>query len=436
MGVDQVEKAIEVLVADFVRQGGELDLDHVNRVLERRGLTGDQATGVLRALREQGIEPIGVDPASLGFEASPDRTAKTGVRNLDGLELFMRDVSRYRLLTASDEVKLGRRIDLARQALDVLGRSLAHPDRQVFDPEASLSQRFRDLDALLQDDDPALHGPNTLVLQKIVDGREAFNQLLLANLRLVVHQAKRHVRPAGLDLLDLVQEGFLGLVRAAEKFDASLGYKFSTYATWWIRQSIGRAVADKGHIVRLPVHVVEKKSQLDRARRSLAVELRREPTSNEIAVQLQWDLADVVAIEDLAKFEVTSLNATVGNEDQELGELIADPFTVDPADIAMAEGLATLLEIVLRDLPDRQRDIIRRRFGLDGNKECTLEEVGQALGVTRERVRQIQVKALKTLRSPKVIRLLSDYGELAPSPTASNCNGADEEDEEEQKRAV
>jgi RNA polymerase primary sigma factor len=409
-GGSQVERAVEVLCADFTRQGGRLDIDQVNRVLERRGLDADEAAKVLLALAEEGVEVSGVDPAALGFERGrpvPIPRGRDG-DGLDALGMFLNDASGHRLLTAADERKLGRRIELGRQALAELERRLDLKTASIDDPEKSLAMRFHAL-ADLFDLDLSPADPDSALLRQVRDGKEAFDQLLVANLRLVVSIARRY-RNQGVDLLDLIQEGCVGLVRAVEKFDASLGYKFSTYATWWVRQALQRAISNQGSAIRLPVHVRDSKAMLDRARRSLVIETGRDPTLQELANQLRWDVAKVAAIEDLHRFDVVSLDAPVGSDGTEtIGDFVADPFMIDPADAAMRTALRQDLGSLLADLSDRDRMILELRFGLDGGEARTLEEVGDMCGLTRERIRQIQVKTLNALRHPSRVARLWDY---------------------------
>jgi RNA polymerase primary sigma factor len=417
-GGSPTQRAVEVLIADFTRQGGRLDIDQVNRVLERRGLGADQAAEVIRALAEEGVEITGVDPSTLGFEAtrgvpSPSRARGDG---LDALGVFLEEVARYRLLTAADERKLGRRIELGHKALAELERRLGIATASMHESVDSLARRFHTLEGLLDLESVDDADSGAVLVRQVRDGKDAFDHLLVANLRLVVSIAKRY-RNHSLDLLDLIQEGCVGLIRAVEKFDVSLGYKFSTYATWWVRQAITRAIANQGSAIRLPVHVRETKAILDRTRRSLQIETGRDPTLRELAEQLQWDLAKVAAIDDLHKFDVTSLDAPVGSDGTEtVGDFVVDPYFVDPADVTMRTGLLEALDSVLSELSDREREVLELRFGLDGGEARTLEEVGTEFGVTRERIRQIQGKALTALRHPSRVARLQDYVDRRPAP--------------------
>jgi RNA polymerase primary sigma factor len=292
---------------------------------------------------------------------------------------YLREIGRIRLLTAAEEVELARQVEAGLFAEEHLRRR-GLPDGRLAD----------DLDLL------------------VVQGRIAKRRLIEANLRLVVSVAKRFVG-RGLTMLDLVQEGNLGLIRAVEKFDYTRGYKFSTYATWWIRQAMSRALADQARTIRVPVHVVELINRVLRLQRRLLQERGSEPTAAEIGVALELPEARVREVLRLAQ-EPISLHIPIGEEeDVALGDLIEDADAAEPAESAAFLLLREHLDAVLATLGERERKVVELRYGLTDGRPRTLEEIGELFGVTRERIRQIEAKTLAKLRANAFADQLRGY---------------------------
>lgn len=286
------------------------------------------------------------------FSFDDDLTLPPGIKINDPVRMYLKEIGRVPLLTADDEMELAKRIENGDE--------------------------------------------------------EAKRRLAEANLRLVVSIAKRYVG-RGMLFLDLIQEGNMGLIKAVEKFDHKKGFKFSTYATWWIRQAITRAIADQARTIRIPVHMVETINKLIRVSRQLLQELGREPTPEEIAAEMELSVEKVREIMKIAQ-EPVSLETPIGEEDDShLGDFIEDQEALAPADAAAYELLKEQLEDVLDTLTEREENVLRLRFGLDDGRTRTLEEVGKVFGVTRERIRQIEAKALRKLRHPSRSKRLKDF---------------------------
>lgn len=288
------------------------------------------------------------------------------------------------------------------------GEELVQEDQHYLDDIADDSVRLylREIGKI-----PLLNAQEELALAKrvVAGDKDAKDKMAEANMRLVVSIAKRYVG-RGLDLLDLIQEGNTGLLRAVEKFDPDKGFKFSTYATWWIRQAITRAIADQARTIRIPVHMVETINKLLRTQRRLTQELNREPTNEEIAREMEIEVDKVEHIMKI-KQDISSLDASIRDDEEEsvLADFIEDEDTISPEESATNQLLKEQVKDMLAALTEREQKIIKLRFGLEDGKQHTLEEVGQEFSVTRERIRQIEAKALAKLRKHKDARKLHDY---------------------------
>ncbi len=301
----------------------------------------------------------------------------------DSVRAYLKQIGKVALLNAEEEVELAKRIEAGLYAAERMRRSIDAGEKVS-------PQLRRDLRWIVR------------------DGERAKNHLLEANLRLVVSLAKRYTG-RGMAFLDLIQEGNLGLIRAVEKFDYTKGYKFSTYATWWIRQAITRAMADQARTIRIPVHMVEVINKLGRIQRELLQDLGREPTPEELAKEMDITPEKVLEIQQYAR-EPISLDQTIGDEgDSQLGDFIEDSEAVVAVDAVSFTLLQDQLQSVLATLSEREAGVVRLRFGLTDGQPRTLDEIGQVYGVTRERIRQIESKTMSKLRHPSRSQVLRDY---------------------------
>ncbi len=374
---------IQALIAQG-RQRGFVTLDELLHVVPSPEEAAEAIDAVYAALAEAGVpvreptdeqapeeEPIGAVTIDLDEGLSD---ALLG----DSVRLYLREIGQVPLLTADQEKRLAQAIEKGQIA------------EQKLKSATPGTAEYRVLEA-----------------QRSA-GNDARQQMAAANLRLVVSIAKRY-RDRGLPLLDLIQEGSLGLLRAIEKFDHDKGFKFSTYATWWIKQALSRALADQSRLVRLPVHLGETLNRIQAARRQLTQSLGREPNDSELAQFLSMSEEKLRELRRTAQDPV-SLATPVGEEaDSTLADFIPDPHALDADDAAASGMLRQQIATALDQLTERERRVLELRYGLSDGQPRTLEEVGRAFGVTRERVRQIEVKALRKLRHPRLGKLLKDY---------------------------
>ena len=362
------------------RSRGFVTMGDVTTAIDRADLSADTLDAVVRVLADEGIEvtesPAEEEPDTRLPDFDTESARRAGTSDL--VRIYLREIGRVPLLTAEDEVELAKAIEAGLYAEEKLNGG--YP---------LLGEERADLEWLA------------------ADGVRGKQRLIEANLRLVVSIAKRYIG-RGLVFLDLIQEGNLGLIRAVEKFDYTRGYKFSTYATWWIRQAITRAIADQARTIRVPVHMVETINKLARVQRQLHQELGREATVDEIAAEMGVEPERVAEIQRIAQ-EPVSLQSPIGEEESDLGDFIEDADAVVPIEAAAFIMLQDQLERVLCELSDREQRIIQLRFGLTDGHPRTLEEVGREFGVTRERIRQIESKTLAKLRHPSRALLLREY---------------------------
>jgi RNA polymerase primary sigma factor len=382
-GIKVLDEIAEELQLEDERRTGGVAAERTG-VPPRRRVTEHRPSGTARsatsARSSDDNENADAELASVRSAARVTHSESGG--SFDPVRMYLKEIGKVPLLTAEQEVTLAKRIEAGLLAT------------QTLDAEAATEPLADSRRAGLQ------------AVQR--DGELARRQLTEANLRLVVSIAKRYVG-RGMALLDLIQEGNLGLIRAVEKFDYTKGFKFSTYATWWIRQAITRAIADQARTIRIPVHMVETMNKVLRISRQMLQELGREPTIDEIAAKVELTPDKVREIQRIAQ-EPVSLETPVGEEDDSLlGDFVEDPNVIAPATAAARALLSEAIEEALQELNDREQQVVRLRFGLDDGQIRTLEEVGREFSVTRERIRQIESKTLAKLRHPTRSQRLRDY---------------------------
>ncbi len=425
-------------------QRGRLSQAELIEALKEVELTHEALRELFELVRAEGIELVDDGPAP---EKVPTGTAETATPSTgrgrrrpprdtaarprvapsadyfggaaeDPIHTYLKEIGKVPLLSAELEVEMARRIEAGIEAaarLEADARGAEAGDGAGSEgPDTGGGIEPRPLDPADGAARPAsLSAAEKTRCRRLVrQGQQAKDDLIEANLRLVVSIAKRY-RNRGLAFLDLIQEGNLGLMRAVDKFDYTKGFKFSTYATWWIRQAITRAIADQARTIRIPVHMVETINKVVWAQRQLLQELGREPTAEEVAQQVEFPIERVREIQRINQ-DTVSLEQPVGEEDDfSLSDLIEDSAAVVPDDAAARAMLDQAVKEALGHLSTREQDVVRLRFGLDDGKIRTLEEVGKEFGVTRERVRQIESKTLAKLRRPDAAYLLRDYLEEA-----------------------
>ncbi|HKS47584.1 MAG TPA: RNA polymerase sigma factor [Amycolatopsis sp.] len=380
-GEDLEEVDLDVDLSDLE----EVEVDVVDATVSDEPDEDEEATD---APRGRGKTKSANDPDFVWDEEESEalRQARKDAEltaSADSVRAYLKQIGKVALLNAEEEVELAKRIEAGLYAAERVRVAEEEGEKLV-------TQLRRDLKWIVR------------------DGERAKNHLLEANLRLVVSLAKRYTG-RGMAFLDLIQEGNLGLIRAVEKFDYTKGYKFSTYATWWIRQAITRAMADQARTIRIPVHMVEVINKLGRIQRELLQDLGREPTPEELAKEMDISPEKVLEIQQYAR-EPISLDQTIGDEgDSQLGDFIEDSEAVVAVDAVSFTLLQDQLQSVLQTLSEREAGVVRLRFGLTDGQPRTLDEIGQVYGVTRERIRQIESKTMSKLRHPSRSQVLRDY---------------------------
>ena len=383
--MQEKKKDIKRELIEKGKKKGVLTFKEISDAFEDIEVTPEEIERLYDIFEKESIELVEdldkeLEEIEVSKEELEDLSVPEGINIDDHVKMYLKEIGKVNLLTPEEELSLAKRMadgETAKEQLEEIGEEIDEDTKKQID--------------LL-----------------IADGEKAKKSLAEANLRLVVSIAKRYVG-RGMLFLDLIQEGNLGLIKAVDKFDYTKGYKFSTYATWWIRQAITRAIADQARTIRIPVHMVETINKLVRASRQLVQELGRDPLPEEIAKEVNMPVDKVGEIMKIAQ-EPVSFETPIGEEeDSHLGDFIQDDEAPAPSDAATAALLKEQLIEVLGTLTDREQKVLRLRFGLDDGRARTLEEVGKEFDVTRERIRQIEAKALRKLRHPSRSRKLKDY---------------------------
>ena len=383
--MQEKKKDIKRELIEKGKKKGVLTFKEISDAFEDIEVTPEEIERLYDIFEKESIELVEdldkeLEEIEVSKEELEDLSVPEGINIDDHVKMYLKEIGKVNLLTPEEELSLAKRMadgETAKEQLEEIGEEIDEDTKKQID--------------LL-----------------IADGEKAKKSLAEANLRLVVSIAKRYVG-RGMLFLDLIQEGNLGLIKAVDKFDYTKGYKFSTYATWWIRQAITRAIADQARTIRIPVHMVETINKLVRVSRQLVQELGREPTPEELAKELNMPVDKVREISKISQ-EPVSLETPIGEEeDSHLGDFIPDEDAPAPSEAASFVLLKEQLGAVLETLSDREAKVLRLRFGLDDGRARTLEEVGKEFDVTRERIRQIEAKALRKLRHPSRSKKLKDF---------------------------